>query len=50
MIGGRAHIRRYLGIGCIVLIAFAVRLYDLAGDSLWEDEIFTATQSVLPAG
>jgi 4-amino-4-deoxy-L-arabinose transferase-like glycosyltransferase len=35
-------------VGCILLIAFFLRLHNLAGDSLWEDEIFTATQSVLP--
>jgi mannosyltransferase len=32
----------------IFALAFALRLYHLNTDSLWEDEIFTATQSPLP--
>ena len=32
----------------IFLLALALRLYQLNADSLWEDEIFTATQSPLP--
>jgi 4-amino-4-deoxy-L-arabinose transferase-like glycosyltransferase len=32
----------------IFVLAFALRLYQLNTDSLWEDEIFTATQSPLP--
>jgi hypothetical protein len=47
----REHlIRRIGGVGLIILIAYALRLHDLAGDSLWGDEIFTATQSPLPVG
>jgi 4-amino-4-deoxy-L-arabinose transferase-like glycosyltransferase len=36
---------------CILflLLAWALRLYQLEADSLWGDEIFTATQSPLPA-
>ncbi len=34
---------------CIVFLALALRLHQLNADSLWEDEIFTATQSPLPA-
>jgi 4-amino-4-deoxy-L-arabinose transferase-like glycosyltransferase len=32
----------------ILLLAWALRLYQLEADSLWGDEIFTATQSPLP--
>jgi 4-amino-4-deoxy-L-arabinose transferase-like glycosyltransferase len=32
----------------ILLLALALRLQQLGGDSLWGDEIFTATQSPLP--
>lgn len=32
----------------ILLLALALRLYQLSADSLWGDEIFTATQSPLP--
>jgi len=32
---------------CYLLFALALRLYQLEADSLWEDEIFTATQSPL---
>ena len=31
-----------------IVLAFALRLYELNTDSLWGDEIFTATQSPLP--
>jgi hypothetical protein len=42
---------RTFEIGYLMLIlAFALRLYQLGGDSLWGDEIFTATQSSLPVG
>jgi 4-amino-4-deoxy-L-arabinose transferase-like glycosyltransferase len=34
----------------IIILAFALRLYQLNADSLWGDEIFTATQSPLPVG
>ncbi len=34
--------------GAALLLAFALRLYHLAAQSLWEDEIFTVTQVVLP--
>ncbi len=34
----------------ILLLALALRLYQLEADSLWGDEIFTATQSALPIG
>jgi len=34
----------------ILVLAWALRLYELNADSLWEDEIFTATQSPLPVG
>jgi 4-amino-4-deoxy-L-arabinose transferase-like glycosyltransferase len=34
----------------ILLLALGLRLYQLNADSLWEDEIFTATQSPLPVG
>ncbi len=33
----------------ILLLAWTLRLYQLEADSLWGDEIFTATQSPLPA-
>ena len=33
----------------ILLLAWALRVYQLGADSLWGDEIFTATQSPLPA-
>ena len=36
--------------GVAVLLALALRLYQLNADSLWEDEIFTATQSIRPLG
>ena len=32
-----------------LVLAWALRLYQLGADSLWGDEIFTATQSPLPA-
>ena len=37
-------------IGCILvlLLAFALRLHQVHLDSLWEDEIFTAIQALLP--
>ena len=36
-------------ICCLIFaLALALRLYQLEADSLWEDEIFTATQSPLP--
>ncbi len=38
----------YLIFVLIFILAFALRLYQLNTDSLWEDEIFTATQSPLP--
>ncbi len=51
LLTSREHlIRRIGGVGLIILIAYALRLHDLAGDSLWGDEIFTATQSPLPVG
>jgi uncharacterized membrane protein len=34
----------------VLILALALRLYQLSTDSLWEDEIFTATQSPLPVG
>jgi hypothetical protein len=34
----------------ILILALALRLYQLEADSLWGDEIFTATQSPLPVG
>ena len=34
--------------GGILLLAFGLRLFHLGSQSLWEDEIFTATQAVLP--
>ena len=34
--------------GGILLLAFGLRLFQLGSQSLWEDEIFTATQAVLP--
>jgi hypothetical protein len=51
LLTSRKHlIRRIGGVVLIILIAYALRLHDLAGDSLWGDEIFTATQSPLPVG
>jgi mannosyltransferase len=51
LLASREHlIRRIGGVVLIILIAYALRLHDLAGDSLWGDEIFTATQSPLPVG
>jgi hypothetical protein len=51
LLTSREHlIRRIGGVVLIILIAYALRLHDLAGDSLWGDEIFTATQSPLPVG
>lgn len=41
-------IRRIWSVGWIILIAYALQLHDLGGDSLWGDEIFTATQAPLP--
>jgi mannosyltransferase len=51
LLTSRKHlIRRIGGVVLIILIAYALRLHDLSGDSLWGDEIFTATQSPLPVG
>jgi mannosyltransferase len=51
LLTSREHlIRRIGGVVLIILIAYALRLHDLSGDSLWGDEIFTATQSPLPVG
>lgn len=51
LLASREHlIRRIGGVVLIILIAYALRLHNLAGDSLWGDEIFTATQSPLPVG
>jgi mannosyltransferase len=44
------RLRRLGGVGGIILLAYALQLHALAGDSLWGDEIFTATQSPLPVG
>jgi mannosyltransferase len=41
---------RIAGLGGIILLAYALQLHALAGDSLWGDEIFTATQAALPVG
>jgi mannosyltransferase len=46
--GGRYA--RLTGLGGIILLAYALQLHALAGDSLWGDEIFTATQAALPVG
>jgi hypothetical protein len=37
-------------MGCVILLAYALQLHNLAGDSMWGDEIFTATQSPLSVG
>jgi mannosyltransferase len=34
----------------ILLLAFFLRVFQLGSQSLWEDEIFSATQAVLPLG
>ena len=40
--------RQQMVAGGILLLALGLRLFHLGSQSLWEDEIFTATQAVLP--
>lgn len=37
-----------LATTCLLLVAFGVRFFQLAAQSLWEDEIFSAIQATLP--
>jgi tetratricopeptide (TPR) repeat protein len=43
-------LRRIGSVGWLILLAYALQLHALAGDSLWGDEILTATQAPLPVG
>ena len=41
-------VRQQVAVGGILLLAFVLRMFHLGSQSLWEDEIFTATQAMLP--
>jgi uncharacterized membrane protein len=45
----RPWVRKHLALAVIVLLAFTVRLYDLAGESIWADEAYSIAMAHRPA-
>jgi mannosyltransferase len=48
-VAARSWVHQHLALALIVLLAFTVRLYDLAGESIWADEAYSIAMAQRPA-